>query len=97
MFFTRGTAFGKEDKDNGKYDALRIYVWARAKQVGSRDPLAVAMAVCELAGQIMVFDQSHFDGIGEEEVAAAQREATALVYDQVKDKVKELLKEKDED
>ena len=99
VFFIRGDSF-EEEKSNGissnnsdnssNYNALRIYVWARAKHVGSRDPAAVAMAVCELGGQIMVFDQEHFDGIEEKEVAEAQSEATHAVHQQVKDKVKEL-------
>lgn len=105
VFFTRGASFSEEPisvteeisgtSSKRSYDALRIFVWARSKHVGSRDPSAVSMAVCELGGQIMVFDQESFNNIGEEEVARAQRDVASAVFSEVKEKVAKIMKADD--
>ena len=69
------------------YDALRIYVWAREKIIGSKDPGAFVMAGCELSGQILCYDEKQFNSVDEAEVARIQRETCSKIFQLVKAQV----------
>lgn len=90
VFITRGTSFNKQDTES--YDAIRIYVWAREKIVGMRDVGAFVIAVCELSGQILCYDEKRFGLIEEDEITQAQRTTCKETMDTVKPKIKELFK-----
>ena len=53
----------------------RIFVWSRNKIVGTKDPGAFVMAVCELAGQVLLYDEDRFKTLDEDGVSAAMAEA----------------------
>jgi len=53
-------------------DQARVIVWARESVVGAKDPGAFVMAVCELSGQVLLYEDSAYETITEEQVAAAQ-------------------------
>ncbi len=92
VFITRGADFSGVDKESIK--ALRILVWAREKVVGSKDPGAFVIAVCELAGQILVYDEEKYRVLTEEDVAQAQRDAVANTFQVFKPKVQALFQSK---
>ena len=94
VFVTRGAALD-HDADDAKYeiDTLRVFVWAREKIVGVKDPGAFVMACCELSGQILCYDETRFEGMGEEEVVEAMGRATEHVVEAVRGKVVELFKQ----
>ncbi len=56
VFVTRGSRLdGKGEND--PIDTLRVFVWARNKIVGSKDAGAFVMAVVELAGQMLCYNE----------------------------------------
>lgn len=91
MFVTRGSHFSTVDGKNESYDVLRIFVWARDKIVGRKDSVAFLIAVCELSGQILCYDEKKFNELEEREVAEAQRKACHDMFQEVRDKVKSLM------
>jgi len=73
VFMTRGRNFDKPE--NEEIEVLRIFVWSRNKIVGTKDPGAFVMAVCELAGQVLLYEEDKFKTLDEDGVSAAQIEA----------------------
>ncbi len=73
VFITRGRNFDRP-KDE-EFSALRIFVWSRNKVIGTKDPGAFVIAVCELAGQVLLYDEEKFKTMTEDDVAKAMREA----------------------
>ena len=59
--------------------------------VGAKDPGEFVMAALELTGQILVYEMDKYNNIVEEEIISAQKEATSVVFSNLKLKVKELF------
>jgi len=69
----------------------RIVVWPRESVLGAKDPGAFAMAVCELSGQVLVYEETEYESLTEDIVAAAQISATADLYKKLTPEVVELF------
>ncbi|TRY70567.1 hypothetical protein TCAL_06111 [Tigriopus californicus] len=80
VFMTRGQNFDRDSKDQ----VVRVFVWGRESVIGSKDPGAFVIAVCELAGQILIYQEEFFKNVSEADVARKQREATQFVFAKVK-------------
>ncbi len=89
FFIFRGSSF--ENFDSGRADALRVFVWAREKLVGTKDAGAFVVAVCELAGHILCYDEARYGALEEEEVSAALRGACAGVKARVDGDVRKIF------
>merc|ERR550519_198613 len=88
IFITRGAgASGGEDLSH-----VRVFVWARESVLGTKDPGAFVVAVCELSGQILVYQEEAFKSITEEEVAEAQRNACHKIFHSIKSKAEQIDK-----
>jgi len=72
-------------------DHVRVLVWARESVVGAKDPGEFVMAALELTGQILVYEMDKYNNIVEEEIILAQKEATSVVFSNLKLKVQELF------
>lgn len=83
--------FGTPPGPIKSYDALRIYVWAREKIIGSKDPGAFVMAACELAGQILCYDEKQFNAMDEAEVTKVQTQTCTATFELVKPQIMKLL------
>ena len=84
---------GAGEEGGESTDWGRVVVWARESVIGAKDPGNFVMAVCELSGQILVYEEDHYDAVQEEEVEEAQVAATAAVYRRVQAGVKQLFEE----
>jgi len=69
----------------------RVIVWPRESVVGAKDPGAFVMAVCELSGQVLMYEDSAYETITEEQVAAAQAAATTRLYEKLSPSVEQLF------
>jgi len=79
---------GSED---GESNSFRVFVWAREKVVGAKDPGAFLMAVCELSGQILVYQEDRYKTLTESEVAEEQARTVLPVFNRVKASVIEMF------
>lgn len=80
VFMTRGESFDPNSTDQ----VIRVFVWGRESVIGSKDPGAFVIAVCELAGQILIYQEDFFQVVTESDVAQKQKEATKAVFERVK-------------
>lgn len=91
VFITRGRPFGNTgqtmDDASSSYKAVRIIVWPRQKCSGAKEAGSHVIAVCELAGMVLMYDQKHFDTISYEEIAAELRDTCEETYFSIKDLV----------
>jgi len=69
----------------------RIVVWPRESVLGAKDPGAFAMAVCELSGQVLVYEETEYESLTEDIVTAAQISATEDLYKKLTPEVVELF------
>jgi len=74
-------------------DWTRVIVWARQSVIGAKDPGDFVMAVCELSGQILVYEEQHYHTLQEEEVEQAQLASVSTVYKRIENDVKQLFEE----
>jgi len=87
IFITRGSGLaGGSDLSH-----VRVFVWARDSVLGTKDPGAFVMAVCELSGQILVYQEEAFKSITEDQVVEAQRNACHQVFHSVKKKAEQAI------
>jgi len=70
----------------------RVLVWPRQSVLGAKDPGAFAMAVCELSGQVLVYEESEYDSLTEDTVTAAQVSATENLIEKLTLEVQELFR-----
>merc|ERR1719209_2078522 len=61
----------------------RVLVWPRQSVLGAKDPGAFAMAVCELSGQVLVYEESEYNYLTEDAVTAAQVSATENLFEKL--------------
>ena len=85
----RGSRFDVGNKTS--FDVIRIFVWARENVVGNKDPAAFVIAVCELSGQLLIYDRHKFESIAEDEIEVAIVETCGRVFEQIRPKVVELF------
>jgi len=76
---------GQENK------SARVLVWPRESVLGAKDPGAFAMAVCELSGQVLVYEETEYNSLTEDMVTAAQISATENLYKKLTPEVVELF------
>ena len=76
---------------SGRYDVIRVFLWARNRVEGGKDPGAFVIATCELAGHILIYNKDEYDNMDLNRVAKAQRESCDKTFNEVKPKVVELL------
>jgi len=92
IFITRG---GSLASGGFKRKVIKVLIWAR-KNTESVKNLAeskVTVAVCELSGQVIVYnDESAYESLTEQDIVEAHREACQETFEKVKDKVLESLK-----
>ena len=72
VFITRGRSLSNQDESAG---AIRILIWARPKVVGTKDPGDFCLAVCELAGQMLIYNRDAYDHITEATIGDAHVQA----------------------
>ena len=51
---------------------------------GQKQPEDFCMAVCELAGQVLIYNQDAFDNMNELKISMAQQETCTPVYRSIK-------------
>lgn len=66
-------------------------MWSRNKIIGTKDPGAFVMAVCELAGQVLLYDEEKYKNLDEDSVADAMSEAVKETYDAKKEEILKLF------
>ena len=76
---------------NHFYCPTRIFVWSRNKIVGMKDPGAFVMAVCELSGQVLLYDEEKFKTLDEDGVSAAMAEAVRETHMQKREEILRLF------
>ena len=76
---------------NHFYSPTRIFVWSRNKIVGMKDPGAFVMAVCELSGQVLLYDEEKFKTLDEDGVSAAMAEAVRETHMQKREEILRLF------
>ena len=76
---------------NDFYSPTRIFVWSRNKIVGMKDPGAFVMAVCELSGQVLLYDEEKFKTLDEDGVSAAMAEAVRETHMQRREEILRLF------
>ena len=62
-------------------------MWSRNKIVGTKDPGAFVMAVCELAGQVLLYDEERFKTLDEDGVSTAMAEAVWETHMEKRDQI----------
>eukprot|EP00667_Euglena_gracilis_P012337 EG_transcript_12660 len=91
VFLTRGAPLGECIGATNTYSVVRIFVWAREKVAGAKDPAAFSVAVCELSGQVLLYQPADFERVTEAEVAAAFRATCCATFEAVRPRVRELF------
>ena len=71
-------------------DWVRVLVWAREGVLGAKEPGDFVMAVCELSGQVLVYEEAGYERLEEEEVVRVMEAATMEVYMGLEGGVKQL-------
>ncbi|CAG0913549.1 unnamed protein product [Notodromas monacha] len=82
VFITRGSNPNGSDELVG-----RCYVWARESYFGSKEGARFFPAVLELAGRIIVYEESVFQSITEEEIAARLAEVVSPIFGRIRDHI----------
>ena len=72
-------------------ECIRLTVWGRKNILGVKNTGKVMMAVMELSGQVLVYDEENYSNILEEEIAIAQKEATVEVFMKLSSDVENLF------
>lgn len=85
VFITRARSLSANDDE-----AVRITIWARQSVKGYKEPGDFCVAVCELAGQMLIYDQEAYDKIDQDRVAAAHQET--CLHETVKPAIKQLFR-----
>ena len=76
-------------------DGVRIFIWPRQSIVGHKDPGDFCIAVCELAGQMLVYNPEAYANIDENMVRKAhETTCQAELFDSVKRTIIDLLENK---
>lgn len=87
VFITRGAgAPGGEGLNH-----VRVFVWARDSVLGTKDPGDFVIAVCELSGQILVYQEEAFKTITEDDVVGAQKKACNEIFHSLKSKAQKII------
>ena len=71
------------------YEVIRIVIWARHSIYGNKNPGDFCIAVCELAGQTLIYNEDAFDNISEERVKNAHEESS--LHETVKPAIRKLF------
>jgi len=80
--------------ENGS-SVIRVFIWARQNVLGAKSSDRFVTAVCELTGQILLYQESHFLNIEEEEIIEALSTSVQPVYNKVVSEVKEMFSSED--
>ena len=86
----RGSRLNGEDGNNC-FGAIRVFVWPRQSIIGNKDPGDFVIAVCELSGQLLIYDRKKFENITQAEIDLALTETCQEVFNQVRPKVIDLF------
>lgn len=89
LFITRGCSPAGETSSSGEY--IRIIVWARETVRGVKDAGQFVIAVCELSGQMLVYDHQKYLDIQPEEISMALQKATTNQFRSLHQDVKMLF------
>ena len=92
LLIYRGNRLDRRVDDKNSFDAIRVFVWARKSVIGNKDPGDFVIAVCELSGQLLIYDRQKFESITQDEIAQALTETCQEVFDRVRPKVIDLFK-----
>ena len=57
VFITIGSALDAKKDDLINYSAIKIFIWARQSIIGNKHPADFCVAVCELAGQMLIYTE----------------------------------------
>ena len=93
VFITRGYRFDScpPDSEGPVYDAVRVFVWARETVTGGKDPAAFNVAVCELSGQLLIYDDATHRNIAEEDACRVLHKACQDAFTQVRPQIAALF------
>lgn len=87
LLITRGSDVSGGDD----HSHVRIIVWARETVRGAKDSRAFVMAVCELSGQMLVYDEETYGNISEDEIVRAMGDTVQETYSRTKEDVMNLF------
>jgi len=87
IFITKGTPFTPLASNRNR--VLKVLIWPRKNVSGAKNLLELgwAVAVCELAGHVLVYDEDKYKNITEDEIIEAHRENCQETFEAVKFKV----------
>jgi len=91
VFITRGTSLDGQLKGDESSEVIRIVIWPRESVFGNKHPEDFCIAVCELAGQMLIYNEKAFENITEEIVIEAHRQTCETTFETVKEPIMELF------
>ncbi|XP_042209346.1 GDP-D-glucose phosphorylase 1-like isoform X2 [Homarus americanus] len=72
MYITRGTSL-EGSSHSGRYNTIRVVLWARKLCYGIKDISVFAAAACELAGHLPIYSSDHWCSLSEEDITPTTR------------------------
>ena len=70
---------------------IRIIIWARQSIFGHKNPGDFSIAVCELAGQMLIYNKEAYVKLTEETVIEAHKETCETTFQTVKEPIMKLF------
>jgi hypothetical protein len=66
------------------FEAIRIFIWPRESVIGAKSVQDFAVAVCELSGQMLIYNWEAYDAITEDIVIKAHHDTCNATFENVK-------------
>lgn len=90
VFITRGRSLSALSEEQ----VIRIIIWPRQSIKGHKQPDDFCIAVCELAGQMLIYNQEAYEDITEERVQQAHQQTCSAVFESLKPSILRLFENK---
>lgn len=87
LFITRGTSFCSGHPDGSKKPVVRVFLWARQCCFGAKDESAFNVALCELAGHLIMKNEEGYLTATEDSVAEELRTFCDDTFAEVRSRV----------
>nr|XP_045608952.1 GDP-D-glucose phosphorylase 1-like isoform X1 [Procambarus clarkii] len=92
LYITRGTSLDG-NSIAGRYDTIRVILWARKLCYGIKDITVFAAAACELAGHVPIYSSEHWSGLSEEAITHTTKSVCEDHFVAMNDKITKLFSE----
>ena len=81
VFMTKGRSLSSSSLSSDDDDTIRILIWPRETITGHKDPGDFCIAVCELAGQILIYNQQAYNNMDENKIIEAHKKTCQSVFE----------------